>query len=415
MTGAVAAVLLGECLAGGASGVVGVVALAVGEGVTRLFQLDLDLAVVALPILVGGDVGEGVVVGADVDGLLHGFGEAVGVEEGFAAGIIGHLQHSAVLGGGLGEELLGVLGHSGGIFGVLGAGVGGGEHGQTHEAAGVDGVNRDLGASEQVNGLAVLVLHGHGGGEGVCEVAVGEDVDGEGAGEPDQIFAAGDRGEIAAEGVHGVERVLGAELELEGRLLGFELLHGGDDGGGSGGVAEGVRHLVGEGVDAVCVAGDGVVEQGRALGEVLLAVDGFAEGVGVGREALQQVQLCGEAEDGHAGSGTRLAEVFEHLLADEGLILHGGVEGVEQEDVDGAGGRCGGVVGEDAGFELGHGRELGGVDDGQCGVLLKMADGLRLAALGEHEVRLRELVDGIALASETTTSTTTRRVFALRV
>ncbi len=66
-------------------------------------------------------------------------------------------------------------------------------------------------------------------GEGVLQIAVGKDADGEGAGEPDEIFAAGNAAEIAGELVHGVEGVAGAELQLEGLLLGLELLEIGDD------------------------------------------------------------------------------------------------------------------------------------------------------------------------------------------
>ena len=62
------------------------------------------------------------------------------------------------------------------------------------------------------------------------EVAgVGKNADGKRAGEPDEIFAAGNAGEIAGELVHGIERVFGAKLELEGLLLRVELPEVGDE------------------------------------------------------------------------------------------------------------------------------------------------------------------------------------------
>ena len=94
-------------------------------------------------------------------------------------------------------------------------------------------------------------------GEGVVEGGVGEDVEGERAGEPDEIFAAGKGAEVAGERVERVEGVAGAELGLEAGVLGFELLDAGDGGGGGSGFADdGVGERVGVGAGA-----GGVVEQ----------------------------------------------------------------------------------------------------------------------------------------------------------
>ncbi len=85
------------------------------------------------------------------------------------------------------------------------------------------------------------------------------------------------------------------------------------------------------------------------------------------------------------------------LIADEGLILYRGVEGVEQKDVDGAVGGSGCVVGEDAWGHPGHGRQLccfGGCDG--C-VLFEVLDGLGDVVFEDGEVGGLEIVDGLAL------------------
>ncbi len=103
-----------------------------------------------------------------------------------------------------------------GLLDVFFAGVGGVVHGCGRQAAGVDGIDGDLAGGEEIGGLAELVFCAGDDGEGVLDVAVGKDVDGEGAGEPDEILAAGNAAEIAGELVEGVESVAGAELKLEG-------------------------------------------------------------------------------------------------------------------------------------------------------------------------------------------------------
>ena len=141
-------------------------------------------------------------------------------------------------------------------------------HGRGHEAAGVDWIDGNLAAGQQVGGLAKLVLGTGHDGERVLQVAVGKDADGEGAGEPDEIFASGNAAEIAGELVHGVEGVLGPELELEGLLLGFELLEIGDHVGARSGAhaVEDLRERL-----RASASTDGVVEQRR--GHRVLHVD----------------------------------------------------------------------------------------------------------------------------------------------
>src|ERR1700728_3354729 len=87
-------------LVGDAVGVVRIVADAVGELQLGIVELDHDGMVVAVPLVGGGVIAESVVVGAGVDGLLDGVLEAIGVDEGFAAGFVGELEHGAVLAGG---------------------------------------------------------------------------------------------------------------------------------------------------------------------------------------------------------------------------------------------------------------------------------------------------------------------------
>ena len=64
--------------------------------------------------------------------------------------------------------------------------------------------------------------------------------------------------------------------------------------------------------------------------------DGGLEEFGVGGEALQDDEVGGEAEDGDAGAGAALLDVLLELVADVGLVLQWGVEGVEEKDVEGA-------------------------------------------------------------------------------
>ena len=83
----------------------GVVAAAIGEVVTLLLELYLNLAEFAVPRGVGWRVGEGVEVGAAIDGRGDGLAEAVGVDEGAAPSLLGHLLHGGVFG----KSLLGEL------------------------------------------------------------------------------------------------------------------------------------------------------------------------------------------------------------------------------------------------------------------------------------------------------------------
>jgi len=74
------------------------------------------------------------------------------------------------------------------------------------------------------------LFHVNGGGEGIGgTVIVWQDVDGEGAGEPDQILATGDTCEIAGEFVHGVQGIAHVERGLQTGYLVFEGLEVGDN------------------------------------------------------------------------------------------------------------------------------------------------------------------------------------------
>jgi len=129
-----------------------------------------------------------------------------------------------VFGCGLLEKFGIVFAEGGGIAGILAAGLGGTETRRDHEAASVYGVDRHLVEGEEIGGLAELIFETCGSGEGVLEITVGEDIDREGTGEPDEIFATWNTSEITSELIERVESIAGAELELEGLLLGIELL-----------------------------------------------------------------------------------------------------------------------------------------------------------------------------------------------
>src|ERR1700728_3602118 len=126
-------------------------------------------------VVFGGYVGEGVVVGADVDGGGYGVGERGGGVEGAAAGRGGERGGGRVIGGG--------------------------RWGRDDQTAGVDWVDGDLRAGEEIEGLVELCLVG-GFGLGGCGdggVWVRQEVEREGAGEPEEIFAAGEGGEIVGQ------------------------------------------------------------------------------------------------------------------------------------------------------------------------------------------------------------------------
>ena len=108
----------------------------------------------------------------------------------------------------------------------------------------------------------------------------------------------------------------------------------------------------------------------------------FKDG-GVGREALQQDQFRGEAEDGDAGVGRSVLKEVEELLVDVDLINQRGVEGIEENDVEGAVGGDRSVVGEGTGRHGWH-------QFRRCGwcrlVLFEVANGLRVLAFEEGEI-----------------------------
>src|SRR3954449_1790801 len=74
--------------------VVGVVSLAVVDGVSLLGELDFDFAELPIEILVSGIVGERVVVGSLLGRGRDGIANSVAVEKSFASGRVGKLQES---------------------------------------------------------------------------------------------------------------------------------------------------------------------------------------------------------------------------------------------------------------------------------------------------------------------------------
>ena len=100
------------------------------------------------------------------------------------------------------------------------------------------GKDGDVAAGHQSHGFAELVFAVAHRGKRVGKVAVGQDVDGERAGEPDEVFAAGQPGEIAGQLVQRIQRVQSAHLEFEGLLLRLELLNL-REGLGEGGIVAG--------------------------------------------------------------------------------------------------------------------------------------------------------------------------------
>src|SRR5438067_3810601 len=137
---------------------VGVVAVAVGQFDSAACQLNFDLAELSVANGIGRGIGQGIEVRAIVDGGGDGLGDAGGVEEGVAAGGLGHLAHGDVLGGDVGREFVQVINHAGSAAAGLAVVTGGGgiEGRRVGEPTGVDRVDCDLTASEQVHSLAKL-------------------------------------------------------------------------------------------------------------------------------------------------------------------------------------------------------------------------------------------------------------------
>ena len=123
-------------------------------------------------------------------------------------------------------------------------------------------------------------------------------------------------------------------------------------------------------------------------------VGGGEQELRVGGEALQHVQAAGgEPEDGDLGALGHVADVGGGSLQ----RTHGGelvgVERVDEDDVDGAGGGRGLVVGVDAGGKRGE-PVIGLLTDVELG---EAADGLGLRVFLDGEVGLLEVADGVAL------------------
>jgi len=92
------------------------------------------------------------------------------------------------------------------------------------------------------------------------------------------------------------------------------------------------------------LAGDRVADQWRGPDLGAFGVDGGLQDRGVGGEVLQEVEAGAKAEDGDALAGRQGLEVFDHLLADAHLVDRRSVQGVEEQDVEGAVDRAAGML-----------------------------------------------------------------------
>ena len=199
--------------------------------------------------------------------------------------------------------------------------------------------------------------------------------------------------------LHGLEGHADALIGLEGSDVGFELLHDADgvrtavlDAGGVGCCAH-VGHVSCDGAESLCGLG---IEDYGWFGIGFGAVEGFGQFGGVGGESGDHAQVRGESEDGEGGSRGDFAHELEHLAADIDLAGEWSVEAVEQEDVDGRGGRVLRGVGEGV---WGKDWRLDGWSGSRCGsgaVFVEGDDGLFMAIFEDVKVVLIEAVDGFA-------------------
>ncbi len=126
-----------------------------------------------------------------------------------------------------------------------------------------------------------------------------------------------------------------------------------------------------------------------------LVVEDALQGVRIGGESLQQDEAVRQAEDRNARLGICVSHILLKLIEHEARIVRGGVQSVEEEDVQGAVGRQRREVGEGAGGQRGQCRAL--LDGCERGVLFELKNGLRGLVLGKDEVAGLEAGDEIAI------------------
>ena len=285
-------------------------------------------------------------------------------------------------------------------------GIGGGViFGEGVEGARVDGINSDVRAIEFPLGQA----HTFPRVEAEAAVAVTH-AGGEGAGIPEEIFAAGHAGGEAGdlgEGGFGVDNASGDVVALHVEVDSLALL---DEGGGfvCGSVGGGWLRL-GDGFSRLLA----VVLKRRDAYIEFVAVESFLEGGrdrrGESRWMKRRLASGGEAEDCDTHAGGYLVDELGHALAHDGLGCDRRVHGVEEQHIQREAGRRGAVVGECVGREDGRGSVIGRF---LVGAVLAEAAREDWPAVLEHGevVHWVRPWTGLPFASVTLTSTTTSRV-----
>ncbi len=219
------------------------------------------------------------------------------------------------------------------------------------QAPGVDGIHGDLRLGEQLHRFAKLVRVGIVNTKRVRQRGVGNDVEGERSGEPDQVFAARKRSKVVCQSVEGVERVGHAEVSfgyiellLKRPQIGCQ-----EDGRRASGNRRRCdqRGVGGEIWDALLLGG-GMLSNGRRSGNQF-ALDHVAKHRRIGGEALQKDEVVRQSEDRDACVWIGLANVLEQLGAHEALTLQGRIQPVDEQDVERFAGRDGRIVREVAG------------------------------------------------------------------
>ena len=304
--------------------VVGIVAAAVGQIVAAFGQAHLNAPKGAVHLFVGGGVGQGVIMGAVVDGVRQCAGQVIGVRESLAARVAGQLVHGkcniGALTGFLTQLANAVLVVTGSFGGVV----------HLHPL-GVDRIDGHIRERQQTGGLFGARIETLTAERAFLLSAAGKDRNREGTGEPDQILAPLDAGQVAGQKFQPRQR---HGNSFAGLIAGDAGLPSGEASAGAG-VACAISPLTashhhGVHIGLILIVGI-VLAAARGVGllqnvSVFRVVQRRAQRLAIRREAMNQPQPASHHKDGDLCSRLHPLEKVENLLMDVYLILQGRIQ-----------------------------------------------------------------------------------------